>query len=356
MTKIMPVIMSGGAGSRLWPASRKAMPKQLLPLIGDRTMVQQTAARFTGDDFTAPVFICNRDHAAPIAAQMGVINHPLGAIITEPMGRNTAPAAVVAALYAQSRDGVTPLVLLAPADHYVTKPDAFRAAIARATPAALAGKLVTFGITPDWAETGYGYIEKGSAIDDGAFDVARFAEKPDAATAAQYVDSGNFLWNAGLFLFSADAFLAQMARHSPDILAATKTAFNAITHDGSCHDLPADLFAHIRSDSIDYAVMEKTDRAAVVPCDIGWNDIGSFAALHDVLKDGSGMAVPDRTWVVDAKDCLVQTDGPRVALVGVDDVGVIVNDGVVMVVKLDAAQSVKSVVEQIKASDDTDLL
>lgn len=353
MPKIIPVIMSGGAGSRLWPASKRAMPKQLLPLVGEDTMVQQTAQRLSnadsaGVDFSDPVFICNTDHAAPITAQMAAKARTIGAIITEPMGRNTAPVAVAAALYAQSQSPDA-LVLLAPADHFVTKPDAFHGAVAQALPAATSGKLVTFGITPSHAETGYGYIEKGSALYGDVHTVAAFREKPDAQTAQAYIDSGNFLWNAGIFLFSPRAFLSEIKKHSPDILAGAQRAFDAAAHDGVRIDLPHDEFAACPSESIDYAVMEKTGEAAVVPCDIGWNDIGSFAALHDVLKDDTGMAVPQTTLSVNAKHCLVHSDGPRVALVGVEGVGVIIKDGVVMVVALNAAQDVKKVVDHIKA-------
>lgn len=352
---IIPVIMSGGAGSRLWPLSKQAMPKQLLPLVGTDTMVQQTAARVSGEGFAPPVFICNAAHAAPIAAQMASKAYPLGGIITEPVGRNTAPVAVVAALHAQATD-TDALVLLLPADHHVTKPDAFRAAVALAEPAARAGRLVTFGITPDAPETGYGYIEQAAELFGGCFSVKAFREKPDAATAQGYIDSGRFVWNAGIFLFSPAAFLAEIAKFAPDILSAATSAYESVDRDGHVLNLDADLFAACPPESIDYAVMEKTTVAAVVPCDIGWNDIGSFAALHDVNKDADGMAIPEDCLHTASTNCLVQSDGPRVALVGVDNIGVIVKDGIVMVVSLDHAQSVKDIVTHIKTAGQTDIL
>lgn len=355
VSKIVPVIMSGGAGSRLWPLSRRAYPKQLLPLIGDETMVQQTAARLSGDEFAAPVFICNADHAGPIADQMKAMGSQLGAIITEPVGRNTAPVAVVAALHAQAMEGDN-LVLLAPADHYVTNAKGFRETITRALPAARNGKLVTFGIAPDGPETGYGYIEQGDTLYDGVYKVAAFAEKPDLDTAQGYIDNGNYSWNAGIFLFSPAAFLSEIATFAPEILAAATRAYNASKRKKDRIDLEAVSFADCPPESIDYAVMEKTKIAAVVPCDIGWNDIGSYAALHDVRKDDAGLSIPTGTFNIGAQNCLVETDGPRVALVGVENISVIVNDGVVMVVALNKAQDVKKVVDQIKLDKDTHLL
>jgi len=242
--KIMPIIMSGGAGSRLWPASRAAHPKQLLPLITEKTMVQETALRVSGDSYTAPVFICNGAHAEAIAAQMSEINCPPLAVITEPVGRNTAPAAIVAAQFA-ARHGENTLALLLPADHHVTKPDAFRAA---------------------------------EAIDESAFAVTAFREKPDAQTAADYLVTGRYDWNGGIFLFSPKAFLSEIEKYEPKMLEVATQALDKAQRDGARYDLDADVFASCPAESIDYAVMEKTDKAAVVPCDIGWNDIGSFKA------------------------------------------------------------------------------
>jgi len=341
--KIMPIIMSGGAGSRLWPASRAAHPKQLLRLITDKTMVQETALRVTGALYTPPVFICNGAHAAAINEQMGEIDTPPLAIITEPMGRNTAPAAIVAAQFAKRHADDT-LALLLPADHHVTKPEAFRAAVASAVPAALSGHLVTFGIAPDAPETGYGYIERGEAVDESAFAVSAFREKPDAATAAEYLQSGRYDWNAGIFLFSPKAFLAEINAFEPEMLAAATAALDAASVSAHQYDLDAAIFQTCPAESIDYAVMEKTD------------DIGSFKALHEATKNDNGNAVDEGTILVKSENCIVQSDGPVVSVVGLSNVGVIVKDGAVMVVNLDASQDVKKVVDNLKSSERRSLL
>lgn len=353
--KIMPIIMSGGAGSRLWPASRAAYPKQLLPLLGHNTMVQDTAMRVTGPNYTAPVFICNTAHAEAITSQMRAINSAPLAIITEPMGRNTAPAAVVAAEFAK-RYGEHTLALLLPADHHVTKPEAFRKAVDAAVPAALSGHLVTFGISPHAPETGYGYIERGAAIDDDAFTVTAFREKPDADTAQQYLASGRYDWNAGIFLFSPTAFLSEIEKFEPVMRKRAAQALDAARVTGTRYDLDPTIFKTCPAESIDYAVMEKTAQAAVVPCDIGWNDIGSFKALHEATKDDSGSAVPIGTIRVNSENCIVQSDGPLVSIVGLSGIGVIVKDGAVLVVNLEASQDVKTVVDQLKTSGRQDLL
>lgn len=347
--------MSGGAGSRLWPASRAAYPKQLLALVSGKTMVQETALRVAGPEYTAPVFICNTAHAEAIDAQMKDIGNASLAIITEPMGRNTAPAAIVAAQYAL-RHGPETLALLLPADHHVIKADAFRKAVAAAVPAALSGHLVTFGIAPDAPETGYGYIERGAPLDDDAFAVTAFREKPDAETAKSYLASGNYDWNAGIFLFAPAAFLAEVEKFEPQMLSAATAALDAASVHGHQHDLDPTIFAGCPAQSIDYAVMEKTSKAAVVPCDIGWNDIGSFKALHDATKNEAGNAVSNGTVLVKSSDCIVQSDGPMVSVVGLSNIGVIVKDGAVMVVNLEASQDVKAVVDELKSSGRRELL
>jgi mannose-1-phosphate guanylyltransferase/mannose-1-phosphate guanylyltransferase/mannose-6-phosphate isomerase len=357
--KIMPVIMSGGAGSRLWPASRAAAPKQLLELVTENTMVQDTALRVSGEHFTAPVFICNAAHSAAINAQMEEIGTPALAIITEPIGRNTAPAAVVAAQYAKGysrKSGERTLVLLLPADHHVTEPEAFRDAVNAAASAALSGHLVTFGITPDAPETGYGYIERGAAIDTRSFAVSAFREKPDVETAKRYLESGNFAWNAGIFLFSPETFLSEIERFEPELMQAAIAAFDAAKAEGSSLHLDRACFETCPSESIDYAVMEKTTKAAIVPCDIGWNDIGSFSALFGVTQDETGMSVPDGTINIGSSGCLVHSDGPMVSLVGVKNLAVIVKDGAVLVVDMEHSQDVKKVVTELKSSGRTELL
>lgn len=353
--KIIPVIMSGGAGSRLWPASRQAYPKQLLPLVTEQTMVQETAERLSGPNYAAPVFICNQAHAAPIKAQMQEIGREIGAIITEPMGRNTAPVAVAAAYHAQSL-GMDTLVLLAPADHHVTKPEAFRAAVEVAIPAAMQGKLVTFGITPDAPETGYGYIEQGASMGSGVFEVKAFREKPDIETAKSYISTGNYAWNAGIFLYSPEALLREAAKFEPEILNCSEQALTLAARDGVQIDLDRAAFEKCPSQSIDYAIMEKTQHAAIVPCDIGWNDIGSYSALYEARKDAEGMAAPEGTITVNSKNCLVQSDGPNVNLVGVEGLAVIIKGGEVLICALDAAQDVKTVVKTLQNENKTQRL
>ena len=347
--------MSGGAGSRLWPASRQAMPKQLLPLVTEQTMVQETAERLSGELFHAPVFICNAAHAEPIRAQMSEIDKPLGAIIVEPMGRNTAPCAVVAALHAKESDPDA-LILLAPADHHVTKPGAFRRAVAAAMPAAQKGSLVTFGIAPDGPETGYGYIQQGEALGPGAFEVEAFKEKPDRETAQNYLDQGGYFWNAGIFLFSPEALLSEMEKYHPEIVEQSTQAYKNATLQSGQIDLDAESFAACPSESIDYAVMEPTDKAAVVPANIGWNDIGSFTSLHALKKGENGNAVKGDVIAYETQNSLIETDGPLVTTVGMDGVAVIVKDGSILVAKLDAAQDVKKIVETLKADERPDKL
>ncbi len=354
-SKIIPVIMSGGAGSRLWPASRQAMPKQLLPLVTDETMVQETARRFSGDLYHDPVFICNAAHAEPIRAQMQAIGQNIGAIIVEPMGRNTAPCAVVAALHAQISDPEA-LILLAPADHHVTKPEAFRRSVAAAIPAANSQRLVTFGIAPTGPETGYGYIQQGEGIAPGAFDVAAFKEKPDAATAQTYLDAGGYHWNAGIFLFSPQALLSEMTTFHPEIVSKSKIAYEKAALEAGQYNLDPDAFAACPSESIDYAVMEPTDKAAVVPCDIGWNDIGSFTSLHALKQGENGNAFSGDIIAHNTSNSLVESDGPLVTTVGIDGLAVIVKDGAILVAKLDAAQDVKKIVEALKEDERKDKL
>ena len=353
--QIIPVIMSGGAGSRLWPLSRRAMPKQLLPLVTPRTMIQETAVRFEGPEYGPPVFICNALHAAEIRSQMAEIDHEVGAILVEPVGRNTAPCAVVAACHVQSVDPEA-LVLLVPADHHVRLPEAFRKGVDTAVLAAKGGRLVTFGITPDRAETGYGYIQSGGSIGGGVLNVAAFKEKPDAETALGYFESGHYLWNAGIFLFSPAAFLAEIKSFAPDIRKQAEQAFVLANQVAGDLMLDRNAFAKCPSESIDYAVMEKTEKAAVVPFDIGWSDIGSFASLHEVTRAPDGNRISGDVVVVDVSNSIIQTDGPLVSAVGVKDIAIIVHDGQILVAHLDAAQDVKKIVDELKAKGRTDRL
>lgn len=331
------------------------MPKQLLPLVTEETMVQETAKRLSGDLFHPPVFICNAAHALPIRRQMEDIENPIGAIIVEPMGRNTAPCAVVAALHAMASDPEA-LILLAPADHHVTKPKAFRRSVAAAMPAAQKGCLVTFGIAPNGPETGYGYIHQGETIAPGAFEVKAFKEKPDRKTAQSYLDQGDYFWNAGIFLFSPKALLSEMKKFHPEIVEQAKQAYEKASLQSGQIDLDEDSFAACPSESIDYAVMEPTEKAAVVPADIGWNDIGSFTSLHALKKGENGNAIKGDVIAYETQNSLIETDGPLVTTVGIDGLSIIVKDGSILVAKLDAAQDVKKIVETLKNENRTDKL
>jgi mannose-1-phosphate guanylyltransferase/mannose-1-phosphate guanylyltransferase/mannose-6-phosphate isomerase len=347
---IVPVIMSGGAGSRLWPLSRQAMPKQLLPLVTEKTMIQETVARLDKGLFSDPVFICNGLHAGPIQSQMQAINMDVDAVIVEPVGRNTAPVAVVAACHAMKQHPDS-LVLLAPADHHVTDPKAFNAAIRRAIPAAKDGHLVTFGIMPDGPETGYGYIQQGAEIHPDVFGVKAFREKPDQATAQSYIDEGTYAWNAGIFLFSPAAFLEEIDKFASGIKAAASEAYEKSEQTQRVLALDKGIFEACPSESIDYAVMEKTTKAAVVPCSIGWNDIGSFASLHSVRQSEGGTVIRGDVLTEGTENCLIQTDGPLVSAVGVSDLAIIVHNGKILVSKLSASQDVKNIVNALKADN-----
>lgn len=350
--KIIPVIMSGGSGTRLWPASRKAAPKQLLPLLSDQTMIQETAARLTGTsgavNFLPPMVICNAAHGEIINQQLSDIGVTGAQIIVEPMGRNTAPCAAIAALAALDVDEDA-LILLAPADHHIKDVSALHSAIEKAAKIAQDGHLVTFGITADRPETGYGYIQQGEALGDG-YSVKAFKEKPDAQTAQSYLESGEYFWNAGIFLFKPSALLAEMKDYCPDIVRHSAKAYTLAERHGVALHLDAGSFAACPSDSIDYAVMEPTRRAAVVPADIGWSDIGSWQALWDFSKDESSNnnAVKGPVHTIDTHNTLIHSDGAYVATIGLEDMVVVVKDGAVLIARMDRVQDVKAIVDQLK--------
>ena len=346
MNDLLPVILSGGSGTRLWPLSREAYPKQFLALAGELTMLQATWQRVAPIAGRAPLVVANEEHrfvAAEQLQQLGV--QPL-AILLEPVGRNTAPAIAVAALEATG-DGEDALLLVLPSDHVIADEDAFRAAVLRAMPAADAGKLVTFGIVPTGPETGYGYIKAASAGDVRAVD--RFVEKPDAETAAGYVASGEYFWNSGMFLFKASRYLAELEAFHPTMLAASRTAWQQARRDADFTRLGKEAFTAVPSDSIDYAVMEKTADAVVVPLDAGWNDVGSWTALRDVsAQDADGNAHHGDVIAIDCRNTYAY--GERlIALVGLDDVIVVETDDAVMVGRSDRMQEIKQVVAQLKA-------
>ena len=346
MNDILPVILSGGSGTRLWPLSREAYPKQFLPLAGELTMLQATWQRVAAIAAHGPLVIANEAHRFVAAEQLQQVGAQPQAIILEPLGRNTAPAIAVAALEATG-NGADPLLLVLPSDHVIADEAAFRAAVQQAAAAAEAGKLVTFGIVPTGPETGYGYIK--AAPGEGARAVERFVEKPDLETATGYVASGQYLWNSGMFLLRASRYLAELARFNPAMLDHSRTAWQRARRDADFTRLDAEAFAAVPSDSIDYAVMEKTSDAVVVALDAGWNDVGSWTALRDVsTQDGDGNAHHGDVIAIDCRNTYAYAQR-LVALVGLDDVVVVETDDAVLVGKADRMQEVKDVVSRLKA-------
>jgi mannose-1-phosphate guanylyltransferase/mannose-6-phosphate isomerase len=354
---LIPLILSGGSGTRLWPLSRELYPKQLLPLVGKLTMLQDTVARMQGlPDVSAPIVVCNDSHRFMVAEQLREARIPAQAIILEPVGRNTAPAVAIVALVAverarTARDGgdPDPVLLVLPADHVLRDVPAFQHAIQAGRAAAEQGKLVTFGVVPDRAETGYGYIRRAAGTGP-AYAVQQFVEKPDAATAARYVASGEYYWNSGMFMFRATAYLAELRRHAPAMLAACETAIAAAKHDLDFTRLPADEFAACPSDSIDYAVMEKTQLAVVVPLDAGWSDVGSWSALQDVLpRDPSGNVTAGDVLTEGTTGCYLHSTSRLIGAVGLKDHIVVETKDAVLVAPRDKVQDVKQLVARLKA-------
>jgi mannose-1-phosphate guanylyltransferase len=350
--RIIPVILCGGAGTRLWPLSRLARPKQLLALTGEATLLQLAAERVREPgQFAAPWLVASGVQASAIAAQLGAAT--LGLMILEPVARNTAPAIALAALRAAPDD----LLLVLPSDHLIRDVAAFRAAVARGTAAARDGWIVTFGMAPDRPETGFGYIERGEAIGDGVFRASRFVEKPDRETAQAYVASGAFDWNGGIFLFRAGAMTDALRAHAPDVLAAAEAALaDAGAEDGMLRP-GGTAFAAAPATSIDYAVMEKAGRVAVVPLNAGWSDIGSWDALHEVSeRDDSGNALQGQALTVDSRNCLIRAEGPSVTAVGVDDLVIVATRDSVLVMRRGESQRVKEAVDALKAQGRDELL
>jgi mannose-1-phosphate guanylyltransferase/mannose-6-phosphate isomerase len=349
---IIPVILSGGSGTRLWPLSREAYPKQFLPLVDQRTMLQNTALRIAGlADTTAPLVVCNEEHRFMVAEQLRAVGiHPV-AVILEPVGRNTAPAVAVAALHAQLA-GADPILLILPADHVIADVEGFRAAVRQIAPHAEAGRLITFGIVPTAPEIGYGYIKAGAPLDDsGVCKVERFVEKPDTATAQTYLQSGAYSWNSGMFMFRASAFLAELERFAPAMLAACQQALATGRADTDFLRLDRKAFAACPKDSIDYAVMEKTDQAVVLPLTVGWNDVGSWSALWEAgERDADGNITRGDVIAVDTRDTYVDASTRLVATVGVADLVVVETADAVLVASKERVQEVKAVVDQLKAS------
>jgi mannose-1-phosphate guanylyltransferase/mannose-6-phosphate isomerase len=352
MPPIYPVILSGGAGSRLWPLSRSLFPKQLLPLAGEQSLIQETALRAVGPAFGPILISCNVEHRFLIAEQMREARIAPSAIVLEPVGRNTAPAAATAALMVAEKDP-DGLILLMPADHIVQNLTAFQEAVAVAARAAEQNRLVTFGITPNAPEIGYGYIRRGQPLPGapGAFSVERFVEKPDAATAAGYIASGEYCWNSGMFLFKASVFLTEMEKLEPELLASCRLAVAQGKNDLDFFRLAPAPFESCKSNSIDYAVMERTDKAAMVPVDMGWSDIGSWESLWAAaVKDGTGNRTQGDVLHHGVRNSYLRSEGPLVAAVGLEDIVVVATKDAVLVSHKAASQDVKKIVEQLEKS------
>lgn len=344
---IIPVILSGGAGTRLWPLSSPELPKQLLALTAEESMIQLTARRTSGrSGFDTPIIVASARHAGMIEAQLEQVGVTRARLILEPAGRNTAPAIALAALAAT--DPTAPLLVM-PSDHVIADVPAFHAAVARALPLVREGWLVTFGITPDAPETGYGYIRMGGTLADGVRRVERFVEKPDAASANAMLAKGGHVWNAGIFLFRADAYLAALQIHDPAILTAAGKSMETATDNGRHITPDAEHFAACPSDSIDYAVMEKADRVAVVPVSMGWSDVGCWDSLYAARDcDANGNACRGDVIAIDARNCLVHSEGPRIALVGVEDLIVVASGNDILILPRGRSQEVRKITDALK--------
>lgn len=345
---MIPVILSGGSGTRLWPLSRTHYPKQFLPLTSENTMLQETWLRLEGvPALSSPIAVCNEAHRFMVAEQLREIDVKPGAIILEPFGRNTAPAIALAALSAHPDE----VLLVLPSDHVILQASVFQEAVKQAERLALQNFLVTFGIVPTHPETGYGYIKRGAVavMDDSAYPVAAFVEKPDLKTAQGYLERGDYLWNSGMFAFKAGVFLQELEKFNPQMLAVCREAFNAAQRDVDFVRIPANIFTSCPSDSVDYAVMEKTDKAMVIPLDAGWNDVGSWSALWEVTaKDDRGNAIRGDVLTVDTHDSFIHSENKLVAVVGIRDLVVVETDDAVMIAPKDRVQDVKLLVEQLK--------
>lgn len=348
MSRCIPVILSGGSGTRLWPLSRSLYPKQLLPLIGNRSLLAETAGRAAALDLAPPIVIANAEHRFIIAEQLRDAGIRPQAIVLEPVARNTAAAVAAAAALAAPEDQI----LVLAADHYIPDLDAFGAAVATARAAAADGHLVTFGIAPDRAETGYGYIRRGAPLTQpaGAFHLERFVEKPDLATAQAYLADGGWLWNSGMFLFPVGALIAEFERLAPDIYRAAASAVASAAGDLDFLRLDAAAFGAAPATSIDYAVMEGTDRAAVVESRFAWSDIGAWSALWDLAeKDADGTVALGDVMAHDTHNAYLRSEGPLIAAVGLTDTVVVATKDAVLVADRDRAQDVKAILDRLRA-------
>lgn len=349
---IVPIILSGGMGTRLWPLSRENYPKQFLNLADAHlSLIQQTIKRVSDRTrFAAPVIICNQEHRFLVAEKLREIGVTDAAILLEPMARNTAPAVALAAHYVKNHYQNADMLVL-PSDHIIADAEAFREGVAKAERAAEQGHLVTFGITPTAPETGYGYIQSGDAVVKGeSYKIARFVEKPDAKTAAQYLSDGGYAWNSGMFFFGSELFLAELAQHRPAMAKAMEKVAGSFDASFDFTRVSGDLFARVDNESIDYAVMEHTKKAAVVPMECGWTDVGSWDALWSIKpKDKSGNAVLGTANLLDTENCYIAcNDGVRVAALGVKDLVIISTKDCILVADKNRSQDVKKLVDLIR--------
>jgi mannose-1-phosphate guanylyltransferase / mannose-6-phosphate isomerase len=351
---LTPVILSGGAGTRLWPLSRELYPKQLLALTGERTMLQQTALRLSGLAAAAPVVVCNEAHRFLVAEQLRQLHMDARAVVLEPFGRNTAPAIALAALAALKMSAAQqgaedPELLVLPADHVIRDSAAFQKAVRTALPAVQQGKLVTFGIVPSTPETGYGYIQRGQESADGVYGISRFVEKPAVDRARQFLASGDYLWNSGMFMFRAARYLQELERFAPQIARVCRAAFEGAKSDLDFVRIDPKTFEQCPSDSIDYAVMEKTSDAVVVPLDAGWSDVGSWSALHEASDaDAHGNVSRGDVISEDSKGCYLYAESRLVATVGLTDHVVVETKDAVLVAPRNRVQDVKKLVTRLK--------
>lgn len=354
---LLPVIMAGGTGSRLWPMSRELYPKQFLKLHGQKSMLQETILRLDGISAREPVVICNDEHRFLVAEQLRQINKLSNNIILEPIGRNTAPAIALAALNA-IENGDDPILLVLAADHIINKIDIFHKAIRTAENYARKDLLVTFGIVPNSPETGYGYIQRGDAISDeynSAYKVARFVEKPKIEIALEYVASGEYYWNSGMFMFKASKFLKELGKFRPDILENCKASIAAVEENTNFTSIPKDIFSQCPDESIDYAVMEKTEDAVVVGLDADWSDVGSWSALWEVSnKDSDGNVLAGDIFQYNSHNCYINSDEKLVAVIGADNLVIVNTKDAVLVVNKNQVQDVKKVVEFLKSNKRTE--
>ena len=350
--RIVPVILCGGTGTRLWPLSRESFPKQFLPLVSDQSMLQQTACRAMGPGFAAPVVVCNEAHRFLVAEQLRAAAVAGPRILLEPVGRNSGPAIAAAALVAGEQNPDALCWIMA-SDAVIADVPALHAALAQAAVAARAGRIVTFGMQPTAPETGYGYIETGAPLAEapGVLALARFVEKPDAARAAEFLAGGRHLWNSGMFLATARTLLAELERFEPALLAAVRAAIAGAQRDLDFVRLDPQAFGAAPSISIDYAVMEKTQHAAVVPASLGWSDLGSWAAIWEVAgKDAAGNASQGPVELLDCARSYVRSEGILTTVIGLEDTIVVTTEDAVLVMHRDRAQDVKKIVDRLKAS------